>query len=485
LTTKLPPQSIDAETSVLGAILKDPDTFPQLQFLEPQDFYKQAHQLIFKACQDAFNLNQPTDIITITDILKNTHKLERAGGAYYITGLPEQCVSTHLAKDHAQKIKETALLRKLQTINIDFAQTPQHNLNESLTSIQSKIQHLIDEVPANGYIPGLKLNDLQEYAEDQSPYPEMIIKRGILPKKSIIIIGGQPKSYKSILSLNIAWQIATGQKWLDFTIAEPSKVLILQSENSYDNQRRRIHTLMKATETPYKLESPQKGMLILSQPFSLKINENNDYLKLQNLIKLENPDVVIIDPFVDFHSLNENDNAEMSRIMRRLRQIVNDLDISIIIIHHERKPGIRKDETGTGLRGASAIFGACDSVITITREKTKATQKIEYYLDFDVRNDEPIDRMYLELDHEVLWFMKTDRKISQTIDQWIIDALIEKKENGIKQTDLQNTGKQLGFAERTIRNNIAILIKKGTIKTNEKQRGRMLWYHTFYQQIPF
>ena len=84
----VPPHNLDAEDSVLGAVMLSPDAANvALEKLTAEDFYKPAHQLIFEAIVSLFDGNQPIDAITVADHLRRTNQLERIGGVGYITAL--------------------------------------------------------------------------------------------------------------------------------------------------------------------------------------------------------------------------------------------------------------------------------------------------------------------------------------------------------------------------------------------------------------
>lgn len=477
-------QSVESEQSVLGAILYNSDVLSEIMFLDSNDFYKEAHVLIFSSIKTLYNKGKPIDTITVASHLKSIKKLDDAGGSYYLTGLHDSIPTIANTDYYAEQIKEFSLKRQLQIIGIEMSQDPQRDLNDSIAKFQERINKVTEAIPANGYIPGLVINDMYKYILDESEEAPMIIENGMLPEKSIMIVGGQPKTGKSLLVLNVAFCMATRQRWFDFNIPKCNKILFIQAENSYDNQRRRLKRLYKATEPPYTMKSPDKGMLMLSEPFSFKIDDNKDFLRLKHMIEFEKPNVVIIDPLINFHNCDENDNAAMGSVMEKLREITESLDISIIIVHHTRKPGLVDNKSGVSLRGAGVIFGSVDTIVILSAEKNDAGT-VEHYLDFELRNDESPERMYVELDREILWFMKTDKQITQTVERWIIDILVQAKEDGIKQSDLVKLGKENGYAERMLQRNIKLMVQGGLIKSDKKERYRRVWYHSFYGGIPF
>ena len=84
----IPPQSLEAEESILSSILIDNNTlFEALEILSPEDFYRSAHQKIFSAIAELFYRNEPIDLVTLTNILREQGRLEEIGGAAYLASL--------------------------------------------------------------------------------------------------------------------------------------------------------------------------------------------------------------------------------------------------------------------------------------------------------------------------------------------------------------------------------------------------------------
>ena len=92
---KAPPQSLEAEAAVLGAMLSSREAVSKaLQWLSPNHFYKTSHKKIFSAMVELFNNNEQVDTISVSDILKKQKVLESVGGAYFLTGLVESIPTT-------------------------------------------------------------------------------------------------------------------------------------------------------------------------------------------------------------------------------------------------------------------------------------------------------------------------------------------------------------------------------------------------------
>src|SRR5258706_14231444 len=111
---KLPPQSVEMEQSVLGAILQDNHALVRvLEVLQERDFYQDAHRWIFQTMIDLFQDNVPIDVLTVTERLRKKGRFESAGGAAYLPELVEMVPTAAHILHHAQVVREKTALRAL------------------------------------------------------------------------------------------------------------------------------------------------------------------------------------------------------------------------------------------------------------------------------------------------------------------------------------------------------------------------------------
>ncbi|HMK50063.1 MAG TPA: DnaB-like helicase N-terminal domain-containing protein, partial [Thermodesulfovibrionales bacterium] len=109
---RLPPQNIEAEQFIIGAVLIDNDALPKaLEIIEPGDFYRLSHNKIFSAMIDLFDKNEPIDIITLTDQLSKREELEAVGGVSYLSALVNMIPTAANIRYHCHIVREKALLR--------------------------------------------------------------------------------------------------------------------------------------------------------------------------------------------------------------------------------------------------------------------------------------------------------------------------------------------------------------------------------------
>src|SRR4030042_4349935 len=112
--SKVPPQNIEAEQSVLGSLLIDKDALLKVaDFLRPEDFYRDDHSTIYQAILRLFEKRKPIDVLTLTDILEKEKKLREVGGASYLTTLVNSVPTAANVTTYAQIIQQKATLRRL------------------------------------------------------------------------------------------------------------------------------------------------------------------------------------------------------------------------------------------------------------------------------------------------------------------------------------------------------------------------------------
>jgi len=111
---KLPPQAVDLEEAVLGALMLEKDALTTvIDILKPESFYKEQHKTIYEAILQLFNNSEPVDLLTVTSQLRKNAKLEFVGGAFYITELTSKVNSAANIEFHARIITEQAIKREL------------------------------------------------------------------------------------------------------------------------------------------------------------------------------------------------------------------------------------------------------------------------------------------------------------------------------------------------------------------------------------
>jgi len=124
---KVPPHSIEAEQATLGSILIDNEAiFKVIDFLQPEHFYRTAHQIIYESIRELFEKSEPIDLLTLSEYLKKKGKLDEIGGFSYLATLTNIAPTALNIEIYAQIVEEKAILREIiksgiEIINLAFA----------------------------------------------------------------------------------------------------------------------------------------------------------------------------------------------------------------------------------------------------------------------------------------------------------------------------------------------------------------------------
>lgn len=217
---KLPPQSIEAEMSILGGVLLDNEAINRvLDILIPEDFYRESHRKIMRAMIELNDHREPCDLITLTTILKRKGELEEVGGAPYLATLVDYVPTAANIAYYSKIVKEKAIARNLITAATEIVTDgygDQIEIEELLDKAQKSIFEISENRINTPYHPvSLILKDTIKYIEDLYEKKESVtgVPTGFvdLDNKTagfhagdLVIIAGRPSMGKTAFALNIA-----------------------------------------------------------------------------------------------------------------------------------------------------------------------------------------------------------------------------------------------------------------------------------------
>ncbi|MDF1553528.1 MAG: replicative DNA helicase [Deferrisomatales bacterium] len=258
--SRVPPHSLEAETSVLGAILLNNEVLPNVaEVLDCDDLYRSGHRVAYNAMLELFEKGEPVDLVTVTELLRHRGLLEKAGGAAYLSTLTNQVPSVDNAEHYARIVRERAILRKLIWVATEIA-SEGYGAEADTEEYLDKAEKAIFEVTARQVKPSfvpLKeiLRDafarIEELYERQdavtgvpSGYHELDQLTAGLQPSDLIIIAGRPGMGKTSFVLNMAQHAAIqGGTPVAFFSLEMSKeqlvMRMLCSEAKIDSHRLR------------------------------------------------------------------------------------------------------------------------------------------------------------------------------------------------------------------------------------------------------
>ncbi len=217
--------------------------------------------------------------------------------------------------------------------------------------------------------------------EDGAPWveaeipPRPWVARGYLLRGAVTVLSGASSVSKSTLAVGYTVSLALGQPFNRFTPAQPCRVLVYNVEDDADEQRRRFSAVLRQfdavpddlTGKVRRIGPSSVGTLLERDPGSGKLVLTAAMLRLQQVVEAFEPDVLILDPLVELHGAEENDNTALRAVMARFRALAGDHRMAVAIVHHARK-GASMAAPGDPdtLRGASSIVGAARIVLTVS-----------------------------------------------------------------------------------------------------------------------
>ena len=393
---RLPPQSIEAEMSVLGGILLENEAINQvIETLAPEDFYREPHRKIFKAMLELSELREPCDFITLTMILKKRGDLEVAGGGAYLATLVDYVPTAANIAYYCKIVKEKSIARKLINASTDII-TQGYDEQTDLTELLDKAQRSILEISENQlkrsfYELKSLLKDtfksLEELSERQdhitgvaSGFVDLDRMTAGFQKGDLIIIAGRPSMGKTAYALNVA-QYAAIHAENPVTVAifslEMSKeqlaMRLLCSESRIDASRMRTGNLAEGDweKLTRGASSLSKGKIYIDDTPAISATEMR--AKTRRLKAEHNVGMVVVDylQLMRGRDRSESRQQEISEISRALKALAKELSIPVIALSQlNRSLESRTDKRPmmSDLRESGAIEQDADVIAFVYRE---------------------------------------------------------------------------------------------------------------------
>ncbi|OGI09615.1 MAG: replicative DNA helicase [Candidatus Margulisbacteria bacterium GWF2_35_9] len=392
---KIPPQNIDAEQSVLGAILIDADAIQRiLELVKPDYFYKETHKTIFLVMLELVNKSEPIDLVTLTERLRNQDKLESIGGASYLAELANTVSTSANIEHYARIVDEKAMLRNLISTGssiVESAFSQNVDTTEILDQAEQRIFEIANKRIKKGFV---HIKDIVQEVSDQienmgnneeqilglsSGYVDLDRLTQGFQKQDLIILAARPSVGKTAFCLNIAANIALkSKKNVGIFSLEMSKESLVQRILSSDAaiEATKIRT-GKLSDQEWKKLMNSFGRLHEANIFiddSAGLNALELRAKARRIQAEKGLDIIIIDYLQLMHGTkirNENRTQEISEIARLLKAVAKELNVPVIALSQlSRAVEQRNDKTPklSDLRESGEIEQTADLVMFLHRE---------------------------------------------------------------------------------------------------------------------
>ena len=354
---KLPPQNVEMEQSILGAILQNNDAIVRLaDTLQEEDFYHEAHRWLYRAMLDLFQENVPIDVLTVNEWLKKKNRLDAIGGPAYLAELVGSVPTAAHVDYHARVVREKSILRALIRTATDIV-TDSYEADEDVATLLDRAERSILEVSQGKATSGFA--DLQSVLKDSFRQLEALSARkdpitglpsgfgdldrqtaGLQPS-DLIIIAGRPSMGKTTLALNIAAHagMRTGKPIAVFSLEmskEQMALRMLCAEAKVDSAKLRTGFLAGndwslLTAAAGDL-SGQANIFIDDTPMQTALDIRAKARRLRS----EQGDLglVIIDylQLMQGRSRAENRQQEISDITRALKALARELHVPVVAL---------------------------------------------------------------------------------------------------------------------------------------------------------
>ena len=354
---RMPPQNIDAEQAVLGAMLIKKEAIAEVsQLLRPEDFYRDAHKIIYEAMLALFNRNEPADIVTVTNYLDKENKLDKVGGITFVTALDNIVPTAANVNFHANIVREKADLRHLINTATDIAGMA-YEATDDVSDVIDKSEKMIMEVANRQNVSTFtpmqeivmetfdKINTLYESKGGLTGiscgFKDLDALTSGLQASDLILVAARPSMGKTAFTLNIAANVALKEKkTVAFFSLEMSKQQLVQrmlcSEGGIDSQKLKNADL--STEDWEKLvrtaDKVSAAPLYIDDTAGITVMELRS--KARRLKAEHGLDLIIIDylQLMQGRSKGGSDNRqqEISEISRSLKAVARELNVPVIAL---------------------------------------------------------------------------------------------------------------------------------------------------------
>jgi len=408
---KLPPQNIEAEQSVLGALMIDKEAIIKVaDFLEAEDFYRPNHQKIYSAMFELYQRREPIDILSLTNRLKEKDLLQEIGGATYLSSLANMVPTASHIVSYAKIVQQKRILRDLISASCNIAELgyqEERNIEELLDEVEQKIFQVTQRSVGEQFKP-IKPDLIEAFTRIEKLHRGEKPLRGLstgftaldaklsgLQRSDLIILAARPSLGKTTLALDIARNVALKENVpVGIFSLEMSRDQVvdrlLGAESGVDLWRIRTGRLNEETD----FDLLHQGIDHLSQaPIYIDDSSSPNIMKIRTMarrLQMEKGLGLIVVDYLQLIIPRGNYNTSMvqqiTEISRSLKALARELNVPILAVSQLSRAVEQRDHKIprlSDLRESGALEQDADVVIFIYR---KDRDKLEEDLSEEEKN---------------------------------------------------------------------------------------------------
>lgn len=393
---KVPPQALEIEGAVLGALLLEKDAIVAVgDILQPESFYKEAHQLIYRAIENLGKKAENSDMLTVVEELKHMDKLEEVGGAIYVAQLTDSVASAAHVETHARIIQQKFIQRELIRVASEI-QTDAYDESEDVAELLDKAQQEVFDIAAGNIRSETQpikpiisealelIGELSEREDGLSGIPSGFTELDRITagwqKSDLVIIAARPAMGKTAFVLSMARNMAVIHKApvAVFSLEMSSVQLVnrlIASETELGSEKLRTGKLESHEweQLNTKIKDLIEAPVFIDDTPALSIFELR--AKARRLKQQYDINCLVID-YLQLMSAGNigrgNREQEVSMISRQLKIIAKELNIPVIALSQlnrgvEQRSDKHKKPMLSDLRESGAIEQDADMVLFIHR----------------------------------------------------------------------------------------------------------------------
>ena len=397
--SRIPPHSVESEQSILGSIILDKDAIITVaETINPGDFYKEAHKIIYESMLRLNSNNEPIDLITLIEELRKEGHLDNVGGISYLTSLSTIVPTTSNVKYYANIVKEKSVMRQLikasnEIINLGYGGST--DVQEILDKAEKNIFDISQEKSGDEIKPiNLVLQDAYDMIESlytnksevtgiTTGFADLNKKINGLQRTDLILVAARPAMGKTAFSLNLVQNAALkGDASVAVFSLEMSKEQLVQrmlsAQSNVELSKIKTGTLGES-DWPRIIDAMavlSESNIFIDDTPGIKISEIRS--KCRRLKIEKGLDLILIDylQLMEGEGKNENRQQEIAKISRSLKILAKELNCPVVALSQlSRSPELRKDHRPilSDLRESGSIEQDADIVMFLYRD--------EYYHD--------------------------------------------------------------------------------------------------------
>lgn len=395
---KVPPNSIEAEQSLIGGLMQDNEAWDKVaDLIVAHDFYRKDHRLIFTAIADLAEDGHPCDVVTVSEHLGNRSELDAAGGLEYLATLTNETPGAANVRAYAKILRERSTLRSLISAGNEISGNAYSTDGRSASELVDEAERMVFEIAEKGSRGKAGFKSLKQILPEAVDRIDTLHQSGGditgittgftefdkltagLQPGDLVIIAGRPSMGKTTLAINIAENAAIGARvpTAVFSMEMPSQQLAFRMISSLG---RVDQTHLRTGKFPDEDWSRINTAVQLMSDAPIYIDDSPGLspteirARARRLKRESNLGLIVLDylQLMQVHGNTENRATEISEISRSLKSLAKELSVPIIALSQlNRSVEQRQDKRPvmSDLRESGAIEQDADLIIFIYREE--------------------------------------------------------------------------------------------------------------------